>query len=208
MPSAVVWLSLGGYAVIEMVTGGAVARFAWAQLSRLFAKGDLAAVALLRLVRPPRYVLVGDCQRCGVCCQQIEADLPRWMRDTWVMQLFVTFHERLHRFSLVGRTDDGRLVFACGHVGQDGRCGIYARRPLLCRDYPKRPFFHQPQVLPGCGFSIAPRVVARMRRRASLPIVNPGVTVHHPTRLHRGHDRAADFEWLDDTEAVSKILPS
>jgi len=43
-------------------------------------------------------------------------------------------------------------------------------------------------------------VVARMRRRAALPIVNPGVTVHHPTREARGEiGRDDDFEWLDDT---------
>jgi hypothetical protein len=86
---------------------------------------------------------------------------------------------------------------SCGHLRTDGRCGIYRHRPFLCRNFPVRPLFDEPSVLPGCSYAVAPRPVLEMRARPSLRIVNPGVTVHHPTRTHKGEDERDDFEWVE-----------
>jgi len=181
-------LLAGAYALVELASRGAVTRFVWHLAARAVAALDLASMELR-----------GSCHKCGECCRQIVGDPPRFVKDTMLLRLFVAYHRAMHRFEVTGRGPDGEVVFACAHVRQDGRCGIYRRRPLLCRNFPTRPFFEPPGILPGCGFAMAPRLVAEMRRRPSLPVVNPGVTVHHPSRERRGLDQREDFEWLDDT---------
>lgn len=169
------------------------------EVVRFFVVLELFALSVIRKIFPPQFELVGACQKGGSCCQQIVGNPPKFVKDnTFLLNLFAGYHRVMHRFSVVGRGDDGELVFSCGHLKSDGRCGIYRYRPLICRNYPLRPFFGPPNVLPGCGYQFARREVAKMQTRTSLPILNPGVVVHHPTRAHKGHDLPEDFEWMDN----------
>ena len=157
---------------------------------------------LMQVIRPPRFVLLGECHRCGRCCQHLLATPPSVVRRTFLLQIFLGYHRIVHRFIPVGTMGEDSLVLGCGHQRSDHRCGIYWKRPFLCRNYPLRPYFKPPDLMPGCGFRFAPRVVAAMRRRAALPIVNPGATVLHPTRANAKEDLPEDYTWVDDTDLM------
>jgi hypothetical protein len=188
------------YGVIDLASRGKLTRSLWTVGIATFAFADGLATALVRRLRPPRFSLLGDCVRCGECCRMIIGDPPKLVKQSALLSLYVGWHRIHHAFRVVGRGPQGEVIFSCGHLRADGRCGIYARRPLLCRNYPVLSFFEPPRLLPACSYRAAPRVVASMRPRAALAIVNPGVTVHHPTREKRGElGRDEDYEWLDDT---------
>ena len=153
---------------------------------------DLTAVALVRRLKPPRYALEGACQRRGDCCSQIVASPPRAMlRRPRVLALFVAMHRWAHNFHLRGRGPDGQLIFRCGYLQTDGKCGIYRFRPRLCRTYPVLPFFAPPKVLPGCGYRVKLRGMGHHRR---LPIVEAHVGMHHPTPPRRPNATALEHE--------------
>ncbi|MBN1961119.1 MAG: YkgJ family cysteine cluster protein [Deltaproteobacteria bacterium] len=199
--SELAYIAIAAIALLILVTKGKILSVIWTAAISVFAELDLAATRFIQMLRPPRFVILGSCFRCGECCRMIMAHPPRLIlnRPT-LLRLFSWFHYALHGLIEVARGPNGEIIFSCLHQRPDNRCGIYKRRPLFCRKYPKKPFFEQPQVLPSCSYQVAPLVVARMKKRLSLPILNPGVTVHHPTRLQRdAAGQNEDFEWLDDT---------
>ncbi len=194
------WIALGTFALVELTTRASLTRLASRELLRLFVLAELGSAWLLRRLNPPRFELMGDCHKCGECCKQIVGDPPGPVkRSAILLNLFIAFHKLTHNFTAVGRGERGEVIFSCGYLKTDGRCGVYRHRPYICRNYPVRPYFEAPSLIPGCGYAVAPREVARMQARPSLPIVNPGVTVHHPTRTHQGADEDGDFHWVDDT---------
>jgi hypothetical protein len=193
-------VALGAYLLVEIVMRGALTRTLFGIATTAFALLDAFGMRVVRLVRPPRFAVLGRCRRCGECCRMIIGDPPGFVKKSVLLDLYVAYHRVAHAFILAGRGPNGEVLLACARQRADGRCGIYARRPLLCRNYPVLPFFDEPKLLPSCGFRIAQRAVARMRPRAALRILNPGVTVRHPTREHAGElSRDDDFEWVDDT---------
>lgn len=193
-------VALAGFALVEWVTKGMLTRGFWTLAISSFAALEAAATRVVQLVRPPRFVITGSCYRCGDCCRMIVANPPRLLHKYGLLRLFAAYHRLAHGFVVTARGPAGEVIFSCMHLRADRRCGIYKRRPLLCRNYPVLPFFETPRVMPACSYSVAPRAVALMKTRASLPIVNPGVTVHHPTRPQRGTlGQSDDYEWLDDS---------
>lgn len=153
---------------------------------------DLLAVALVRRICPPRYEVVGACQRRGACCTQIVAHIPRRLAARpWLLRAFVAMHRWVHNFHVVGRGPNEEVIFRCHYLTDGGKCGIYRFRPRLCRTYPLLPFFKPPQVLPGCGYRIKRRGLGHSAR---LPIVSPHVGVHHPTPPTRPDDRVLEHE--------------
>ncbi len=194
-------LGLAALAALELTRRGALTRRVVRELLVLFVRLELACLALVRLVVRPRFVLLGECHQRGVCCRQIVGDPPRLIRDTWLVRLFVAYHRMVHSFHPIGRGPNGEIIFSCGHLDAEGRCAIYHLRPFLCRNYPVLPFYAAPQLLPGCGFRAAPRVVVQMKNRARLPIVNPHVAVHHPTAPRGSEALPEHFELVDDWPA-------
>lgn len=203
MSNDVFWLGAGCLALVELVSGAAITRACLRTTVCIVGTIELGSMRLMRMLCPPRYEVVRSCHKCGSCCTQIVSNPPSLIKRTVLINAYLFAHKLLHNFDVVGRGPDDEVLFSCAHLRSDGRCRIYARRPFMCRNYPVRPFFRQPQLLPGCGYGIASKAVARMRRRACLPIVNPGVTVHHPTRDHDGLDLASDFEWFNDSDGKS-----
>ncbi len=186
------WALLSAYIVTELFTRGAVVRRLTREIVRLFVVFELQCLRFVRWVYPPRYVLLGGCHKCGQCCRQILGDPPDWVKKSWVLRLFVSYHRVAHNFHAVARGPEGEVLFACGYLGDNGHCGIYRLRPFLCRNYPLIPFFEPPRPLAGCGFSVAARVVVHMQARGSLPILNPFVAVHHPTPMDRDSEAMPD----------------
>ena len=189
------------YVASELATRGAVMRFVWREIIRLFIVFDLAMMRLVQRVLKPRFEVRGSCDKRGVCCTQIVGNPPRFVRHSpRLINLFAAFHQVMHNFHVVARGPDGELIFRCGYLKTDGRCGIYRYRPLICRNYPVLPFFEPPRLLPGCGYKVVPRVVGRLRGRASLRIINPMVAVHHPTPPRRppgADEEPGDYHWVD-----------
>ncbi|GFK95611.1 hypothetical protein NNJEOMEG_03479 [Fundidesulfovibrio magnetotacticus] len=97
----------------------------------------------------------GACLRCGACCESLCLTAEGGL---------ITVPERFEalvredpgfaRFRITGRTPTGVLLFACNLL-TDRRCGDYASRLALCRDYPRpSTWLAGHDLLPGCGFRI------------------------------------------------------
>lgn len=191
---------LAAWITYEILHRGSITRWGLREVVRLFVLGELAALRLVRTVIRPKYVLLGECHRRGTCCTMIVGNPPRLIKkQAMLLAAFAAYHRIVHNFHVRGRGADGELVFRCGHLQTDGRCGIYRYRPFICRNYPLIPFFEPPRPLPGCGYRVAARAVAQGAQRLSLPIVNATVAVHHPTRL----GGIARDELPDDYERVA-----
>jgi hypothetical protein len=196
------WVALAlllGISGFEVMTRGAIVRRLFREIARLFILMELGALKLVQLAIPPKFVLLGRCYKSGTCCKQLVADPPSWVKRSWLVRLFVAYHRVMHNFEPIARGPNDEIIFTCRHLQSDNRCGIYAWRPLLCRNYPVLPFIDPPRPLPGCGFRVAPRVVAAMQKRSSLPIVNPVTAVHHPSPVDQSEEPLPEhFELVDD----------
>lgn len=79
------------------------------------------------------------CSGCVKCCTYItvEVDAPRssWEYDQWIWALH---HEHISMY--VERPEKWFLQVEtrCRRLGQEGRCTIYGRHPVLCREYDPR----------------------------------------------------------------------
>lgn len=181
--------------VLELASRGFVMRRIVQVIAVAIIKLDLAAQALVRLCIKPKHVLLGDCQRCGACCRSLVGDPPEVVKNNpLLLKGFIAYHRTTHRFEAYARGPNGEVLFRCGHLQSDNTCGIYWRRPLVCRTYPVVPAYGIPRLLPDCSYRIAARPVSVMMKRASLPIVNSVVAVHHITPDHDGESRPEDYE--------------
>ena len=191
------WLFLG-LVLLELGSRGWLARRISAALLVGVTWIDLAAQCLVRTVVKPKHVLLGSCQRCGACCRSLVGDPPAIVKKNDVLlRTFIAYHRVTHRFEAYARGPNGEVLFKCGHLQHDNTCGIYWRRPLVCRTYPVVPFEDAPKLLPDCSYKIAARTVATMKQRPSLRIINPAVVVHHPTPQHDGESLPEDYELLE-----------
>lgn len=79
------------------------------------------------------------CSGCIKCCTYItiEIDAPRaaWEYDQWIWALhhrnIQLYLERPERWFI-------HVDTVCGQLNEQGRCSIYGRHPVLCRDYDPR----------------------------------------------------------------------
>lgn len=188
--------------LLELFTGLRATRWVFREVIRLFILAELMSLRIVRLVIPPKFVVLGRCHMRGNCCTMIVANPPSFIKDRpALLACFAAYHRVMHNFHVVNRGPDRELIFKCHHLRDDGRCGIYRHRPFICRNYPVLPWFEAPKPLPGCGYQVAPRVVAKMKSRPSLPILNPVVALHHPTRPGGRHreELPEDFHPVDIT---------
>lgn len=199
------WLFLAA-AIAELVSRGFVTRRVVALIAVALIKLDLFAQALVRWVAPPSHVLLGSCQKCGACCRSLVGDPPSLVKRTpLLLRGFIAYHRATHRFEAYARGPNGEVLFRCGHLQPDNTCGIYWRRPLVCRTYPVVPARGAPSLLPDCSYRIAAKPVAAMKTRPSLRIINASVAVHHPTPDHPGESLPEDYELVALDPAV--VLP-
>ena len=156
-------------------------RLIWAVVQTLFAHFQVSIEKILYHPTGGDFIQEGLCQRCGDCCEHIVSSPPKILAQGLGLRMYLAFHKLTHNFSVNYRGPNQEIVFKCGHLRNDGACSIYWRRPLLCRRYPLPPDRGQPKVLPNCSYFYTPKVVAKMKSRSSLKILNPIVAVHHPT---------------------------
>lgn len=178
MTQIATWLAVS-VLVVEACSRGAIMRWCLRWVFRFFAVLEIKILKGVQRIIPPRYDVVGECVKCGKCCKEILFNPPRFIRTTGLVHVFVLYHRLAHNFSPVARGPDDEIIFACGHLKSDGRCGIHKWRPFLCRNFPVVPWFEVPKILPYCTYQVAARPVTQMKAR--LPIINARVAVHHPS---------------------------
>ena len=109
------------------------------------------------------YKLAGACQRRGACCHHILLEWsPTLDRFPWLGRLVLWKYTRLYSFFDRGYTweiEDGLMgrVLGCHALQDDGRCGEYRTRPLICRAFPELPLTGTPMLLKGCGYAFERR---------------------------------------------------
>ena len=108
-----------------------------------------------------RWVLEGQCKRCGVCCQEILLRATKaQLKSNFFRKLTIRWISWLFDFILI-RVDyeNNYIDFTCKQRTGSGSCGNYFWRPHICRNYPLVDYFEQPRPLPNCGFKAQPRKV-------------------------------------------------
>lgn len=79
------------------------------------------------------------CAGCVKCCTYItvEVDAPRaaWEYDQWIWALH---HESISMYVEKPEKWFLQVETRCRRLGDDGRCTIYGRHPVLCREYDPR----------------------------------------------------------------------
>jgi len=93
--------------------------------------------AILKDATEPSVCMDNKCGRCtaSICCNSINQriDTPRSIAE-FDHLLWQVSHENINVF----KDSDGwflNVISRCQHLQGDGSCGIYERRPYVCRDY-------------------------------------------------------------------------
>jgi hypothetical protein len=108
-----------------------------------------------KILFPTRWVRLGQCKQCGVCCKAIYLKMtPRQSGSKLFRDLAVAWVTWIFDFILL-ETDleNHYLVFTCKHHLPNGKCGNHFWRPNICRNFPLVDYFEEPKILPGCGFN-------------------------------------------------------
>ncbi len=67
------------------------------------------------------------------------------------MQFFLPHYKRFY----ITRTDsEGNLVLSCKYLTEQGLCSVYNKRPLVCRNYPKKSINLNLEMIDGCGYKV------------------------------------------------------
>lgn len=86
--------------------------------------------------------------RCsGECCTGFTLNWPLWYLDLTGDASYDT--EAIVEMCVPLPMEDGKLRYSCRHLQSNGDCGIYDRRPEMCRRYPLDGFCSAP----GCTLS-------------------------------------------------------
>lgn len=97
------------------------------------------------------YKISGSCKKCGKCCKEIRCYGLKNEKEFKFMQFLFPHYKRFY----IHKTDkDGNLVLTCRYLDDNGLCGVYEKRPLLCRNYPKRSISFNAEMIEGCGFNV------------------------------------------------------
>ena len=102
----------------------------------------------------PKSELSGQCKQRGVCCQNIAVGVSHRINNSnSLMRIVNWWYTFVYNFKLKGwYKNDQMLIYSCNYL-KNGKCSIYWRRPLICRQYPRSKRIGQ-TTMPGCGYSI------------------------------------------------------
>ncbi|MBU1610608.1 MAG: YkgJ family cysteine cluster protein [Proteobacteria bacterium] len=100
--------------------------------------------------------VVGECRQCGCCCRAIVLRVGgKWLRSRRVFERARAKDSEMERFVIEEKDDDGRLVFSCTLLTDQGLCGDYANRLDLCQRHPALSLYYSGVVLADyCGFKL------------------------------------------------------
>ncbi|MBF0105375.1 MAG: hypothetical protein HQM16_08625 [Deltaproteobacteria bacterium] len=130
---------------------------------------------ILGLFKKSEYIRTGACKMTGQCCHLIGMEFPQsWHTRTRLLTLVKKWHFLRYNFTYLG-TVDSLLVYECGYVTKDNKCGIQRFKPALCRGFPKTPLTGYTKLHKGCGFSFVKRYPSEFEK-----ILNKLTTQSHP----------------------------
>lgn len=105
----------------------------------------------------PKEPIVGQCKQRGICCQNIAVGVSNRINNTpLLLKIINWWYTFVYNFTLKGwYKTDAMLIYSCNYL-KNGKCSIYWRRPLICREYPRSKRIGQ-TTMPGCGYSLQPK---------------------------------------------------
>ncbi len=114
---------------------------------------DLSAQRVAKwLIRPP-FKQEGRCYKRGNCCHYIlipeRKGLLGKLYYLWSTQVLGFYPRSKAVYESEGKKVQ---VMGCRYLKQDGSCGHYSLRPMVCRKWPMIEYFGYPRILKGCGF--------------------------------------------------------
>ena len=136
----------------------AVREFTWV-LIVIMDLGRRFGALLLRT----EYRLAGGCKKRGACCHHVLLEWSPWFERWPILGRLALFkYTRIHSFFDRGYSweiEDGFIgrVMGCHALQEDGSCGEYRLRPVVCRAFPELPLTGKPLLLKGCGYSFERR---------------------------------------------------
>lgn len=109
----------------------------------------IRAAVLRRGVR-----IEGACRMCGECCHKIVLlDGGRWLRHERKFEALCRDDPDYSRFRIVGKSEDGFLLFDCNLQRNDNFCSDHDSRPRVCRNYPTAYLYYRGgRLLRCCGY--------------------------------------------------------
>ncbi len=97
------------------------------------------------------YEIKGECKRCGKCCKNVySVDMESEGEFKFMQFLFPSYR----RFYIKGKDESGNFVFACKFVTEEGLCGVYEKRPAICKRYPAKSIKYCAKLHDGCGYKV------------------------------------------------------
>ena len=102
----------------------------------------------------PKEPLTGYCKKRGVCCQNIAVGVSKTINESSILLRIINqWYTFVYNFTLKGwYKNDQIMIYSCNYL-KNGKCSIYWRRPLICREYPYKKRIGQ-TTLPGCGYAV------------------------------------------------------
>lgn len=97
----------------------------------------------------------GSCKACGACCRRLSLEgRSGWLRSVAELRRVRQNYPEYRRFKLIGRDEQGFLIFNCSWCSPEGYCDDYDNRLSLCRNFPEKSLKFCGGGLPhGCGYS-------------------------------------------------------
>ena len=128
----------------------------WPLKARLKSYSLQGWIRYLRLIfQGKKVVVVGSCIMCGKCCHRISLEAGgRWLRDEKDFFRVVDRAPAYDRFKIVGKDEQGFLLFTCSWFTKAGLCRDHEQRLDICTDYPNvNLYFTGGRLIEGCGYA-------------------------------------------------------
>ena len=103
-----------------------------------------------------------ECNRCGVCCEDMILDFDPWKRYDDALTRMTRYYDATHEETVADLAFIKDMLiplgkennYACRHFKRDeeglGVCTAYEKRPFMCSKFP----YHQPSSFPGCSWNV------------------------------------------------------
>jgi hypothetical protein len=121
---------------------------------RSFSLAGIARFLFLK-IRGKSILVTGSCRGCGACCKSICLEgASGWLRSQKEFQEIVKKYSEYKRFEIIGKDQQGLLLFRCSWCTAQGTCLDYDNRLPLCRNFPESSLVFAGGSLPdNCGYS-------------------------------------------------------
>ncbi len=109
---------------------------------------------LLMRLQGKSLLVGGSCNGCGSCCRRLSLEGRNgWLRSVRDFKRIKSEYPEYQRFEMIGRDEQGFLIFNCSWCTDEGDCGDYDNRLLLCRNFPEKSLKFSGGSLPlSCGY--------------------------------------------------------